>query len=131
DPAVGFDRCRLDTALLDRADRSGSDLRRGWTVTDVDLAAGLLTARTPDGELATIHATVIVGADGLRSMVARAARIDRPVRLGPRVGLTYHLADPDGPTGRDARMRILRDGYVGIAPVPGGRVNVGIVLGRS
>ena len=28
-------------------------------------------------------------------------------------------------------MRILRDGYVGIAPVPGGRVNVGIVLGRS
>ena len=28
-------------------------------------------------------------------------------------------------------MRILRDGYVGIAPVPGGRVNIGIVLGRS
>jgi flavin-dependent dehydrogenase len=28
-------------------------------------------------------------------------------------------------------MRLLRDGYVGIAPVPGGRVNVGIVLGAS
>ena len=28
-------------------------------------------------------------------------------------------------------MRVVRDGYVGIAPVPGGRVNVGIVLGRS
>ena len=28
-------------------------------------------------------------------------------------------------------MRVIRDGYVGIAPVPGGRVNVGIVLGRS
>jgi flavin-dependent dehydrogenase len=28
-------------------------------------------------------------------------------------------------------MRVLRDGYVGIAPVAGGRVNVGIVLGRS
>ena len=28
-------------------------------------------------------------------------------------------------------MRVLRDGYVGIAPVPRGRVNVGIVLGRS
>jgi len=26
---------------------------------------------------------------------------------------------------------VFRDGYVGIAPVPGGRVNVGIVLGRS
>src|SRR6187397_203580 len=28
-------------------------------------------------------------------------------------------------------MRILDGGYVGIAPVPGGRVNVGIVLGVS
>ncbi|HSK53489.1 MAG TPA: hypothetical protein VLA44_12085, partial [Clostridia bacterium] len=29
------------------------------------------------------------------------------------------------------RMRVFDDGYVGIAPVPGGRVNVGIVLGRG
>jgi predicted RNA-binding Zn ribbon-like protein len=28
-------------------------------------------------------------------------------------------------------MRVIRDGYLGLAPVPGGRVNVGIVLGRS
>jgi flavin-dependent dehydrogenase len=28
-------------------------------------------------------------------------------------------------------MRVFRDGYVGIAPVAGGRVNVGIVLGGS
>ncbi len=28
-------------------------------------------------------------------------------------------------------MRVLPDGYIGIAPVPGGRVNIGIVLGRS
>ncbi len=28
-------------------------------------------------------------------------------------------------------MRVIRDGYVGIAPVPGSRVNVGIVLGPS
>jgi flavin-dependent dehydrogenase len=28
-------------------------------------------------------------------------------------------------------MRILADGYVGIAPVPGGRVNIGIVLGPA
>jgi flavin-dependent dehydrogenase len=45
--------------------------------------------------------------------------------------LTYHLHDPDPGTERDARMRVLRDGYVGIAPVAGGRVNIGIVLGRS
>jgi flavin-dependent dehydrogenase len=132
DQAVGFDRCRLDTALLDLAERAGVEIRRGWAVIDVELDARRLVARGPDGEAHVLDADVVVGADGLRSVVARAARIDRPVRLAPRVGLTYHLADPGAGAGhRDARMRVLRDGYVGIAPVPGGRVNVGIVLGRS
>ena len=84
----------------------------------------------PDGPGA-LEADVIVGADGLRSVVARAAGVDRPARLAPRLGLTYHLADHGRPAARDARMRVVRDGYVGIAPVPGDRVNVGIVLGRS
>ena len=78
-----------------------------------------------------MRATVVVGADGPHSVVARAAGVARPVRLGPRIGLTYHLADTDPAGVRDARMRVLRDGYVGIAPVAGGRVNIGIVLGPS
>ena len=64
-------------------------------------------------------------------MIARAAGVARPVRLDPRIGLTYHLPDPEPAGCRDARMRVLRDGYVGVAPVAGGRVNIGIVLGRS
>ena len=55
----------------------------------------------------------------------------RPARLDPRIGLTYHLPDPAPDVPRDARMRLLHDGYVGIAPVAGGRINIGIVLGRS
>jgi flavin-dependent dehydrogenase len=131
EPAVGFDRSRLDPALLELAEAAGAEIRRGWTVTSADLRGGILEARGPEGRHATIAARVIVGADGPHSIVARAAGVARPARLDPRVGLTYHLPDPD-PTGcRDARMRLLRDGYVGIAPVAGGRVNVGIVLGRS
>jgi flavin-dependent dehydrogenase len=133
EPAVGFDRSGLDPVLLDLAARAGADVRRGWTVTEVDVAHGrpVIRGRRPDGIPVELAARVVVGADGLRSTVARAAGVARPTRLGPRVGLTYHLADPDGVACRDARMRILPDGYVGIAPVPGGRVNVGIVLGRS
>jgi flavin-dependent dehydrogenase len=130
-PAVGFDRSRLDPALVDLARASGADVRVGTTVVGVDLAAGSLTVRASDGTLDALRASVIVGADGLRSTIARAARVARPVRLGPRVGLTYHLQNPGCGTPRDARMRILDDGYVGIAPVPHGRVNVGIVLGES
>jgi flavin-dependent dehydrogenase len=45
--------------------------------------------------------------------------------------MTFHVADPSGSTPRDARMVLFDDGYAGLAPVPGARVNVGIVLGRS
>jgi flavin-dependent dehydrogenase len=100
-------------------------------VTGVDLAAGHLAARDPDGRSVAVRAPVIVGADGSHSVVARAARVARRARLDPRIGLTYHLPDSNPAGCRDARMRVLRDGYVGIAPVAGGRVNVGIVLGRS
>ena len=129
--AVGFDRSRLDPALLDLATAAGADVRRGWGVTAVDLEAGTLQVRNPEGGTSAMAASVIVGADGLHSIVARTAGVARPARLDQRVGLSYHLADTDPAACRDARMRILGDGYVGIAPVAGGRVNVGIVLGRS
>jgi flavin-dependent dehydrogenase len=130
-PAVGFDRSRLDPALLDLAAGAGAEIRRGWRVTAVDPGAGRLEVRGPDGAPTVLGAAVIVGADGPHSCVARAAGVARAARLDPRVGLTYHVVDRDPGGARDARMRVLCDGYIGIAPVAGGRVNIGIVLGRS
>jgi flavin-dependent dehydrogenase len=131
DPAVGFDRSTLDPMLLELARRAGAEVRRGWSVTAFDPNTAELDLQGPEGARGRIRAEVVVGADGLRSIVARAAGVARSVRLEPRIGLTYHLRDPDPAIARDARMRVLESGYVGIAPVPGGRVNVGIVLGRS
>jgi menaquinone-9 beta-reductase len=131
EPAVGFDRSALDPVLLDLAEQHGAQVRRGLTATEIDLAKRVLTVRDATGATRHVVASVIVGADGLRSIVARAAGVARPVRLAPRVGLSYHLEDRLGATTRDARMCVIRDGYAGIAPVPGGRINVGIVLGRS
>jgi len=134
-PAVGLDRAILDPMLLELASEAGADVRRGVTVTRVvPTAAGRpfeigLSGPAADGR--TELARVVVGADGIRSQVAQSLGVARPARFIARTALTYHLADPapDGP--RDARMRILQDGYVGVAPVPRGRVNVGIVLGRT
>ncbi len=127
-PAVSFDRAALDPSLLDLARQAGADVRLGVAVTGVE--RGRIVGRDTAGET-ELQARVIVGADGIRSTVARAFGVGRTPLLGDRVGLTFHVADP-GPTGpRDARMILFRDGYVGLAPVPGGRVNVGIVLGRS
>lgn len=133
DPAVGFDRSRLDPALLELARSAGVDVRVGASVTTVGLAPATVRARDATGEV-EFRADVVVGADGRRSMVAAAAGVGRRARLSPRLGLTFHLADPDDApdaSARDARIRVIRDGYIGLAPVPGGRVNIGIVLGRS
>ena len=134
DTAVGFDRSALDPALLAHASAVGVDVRCGVAVTDVELPDHRHGASVTmgDGE-PTIEARVVVGADGPRSIVAREAGMVRSPRLGGRVGLSWHVADePDDPV-KDARMVVLPGGaYCGIAPVPGGRVNIGIVLaGRS
>lgn len=130
-PAVGFDRSRLDPALEELARQAGATIRRGAEVRMVHLPGhGPATLELADGN---VTATVVVGADGARSVVARASGVSRPPRLPRRVGLTWHVRDPrvanDSPA--DARLVVIRDGYVGLAPVPGGRLNIGIVLGPS
>jgi flavin-dependent dehydrogenase len=127
DSAVGFDRGALDQLLLERARAAGADIRLGLKVDRVDVAGDHVRLATSDGPEVT--ARVVVGADGLRSVVARSVGVSRRAPLGPRAALTFHLADVE--RDRDARMITFPDGYVGIAPVPGDRVNVGIVLGRS
>jgi flavin-dependent dehydrogenase len=128
DSAVGFDRGALDHLLLERARAAGAQLRFGVKVDRVDLAGAQARLAT-SGDGSEVTARVVVGADGLHSVVARSAGVTRRAPLGPRAALTFHLADIE--RDRDARMITFDDGYIGIAPVPGDRVNVGIVLGRS
>ncbi len=120
--AVGLDRSRLDPHLLDLARRAGVDVRSGVAVRAVAGGTATLAAG------GAIQAQVVVGADGLRSVVARDRGVVRRPPLGNRPALTFHVADPDPGAVRDARMIVFEGGYVGLAPVPGGRVNVGIVL---
>ena len=120
--AVGLDRSRLDPHLLELARQAGVDVRTGVAVRTVRDGVASLAGG------GAIGARVVVGADGLRSVVARSAGVVRRPPLGDRPALTFHVADPDPGRVRDARMIVFDGGYVGLAPVAGGRVNVGIVL---
>jgi flavin-dependent dehydrogenase len=128
-PAVGFDRQALDLALLRMAEQAGVEVRRGTALTELELEPGRVRVRIREplgtGSLMT---RAVIGADGVRSTVARQMGVNRPPRLGKRVGLTFHVTDPRPAADRDARMVILDGAYCGLAPVPGNRVNVGIVL---
>lgn len=131
--ACGLDRVRLERALLDRAVDAGARVHEGFTVRDVQIGSG------NRGRLAVSSVTgpedwsadVIVGADGASARVARAARVDQSVTYLRRTGLTTHRPDPCAlPSGHamDARMVIGQGWYCGICPVPGDRVNVGLVM---
>ena len=122
--AVGFDRAALDPHLLDCARAAGADVRTGAQAAILDLDRPRLAIAGRE-----LRADVLVGADGIRSGVARAAGVVGTPWLPRRIGLTCHL--PETGTPGDARLVVLRDGYCGLAPVPGGRVNVGIVLGEG
>lgn len=70
-------RTILDEILVGAADRAGAEVRTGFNVTDLlvedDRVVGL-RGRSADGRLVTERASVVVGADGMRSLVAAAVR---------------------------------------------------------
>ena len=125
DAAVGLDRSALDPLLLEHARAAGAQIREGATVRRVE------PRRIELADGPSIEARVLVGADGIRSIVARSNRVARETLLGRRIGLTFHVEEPGPHAPRDARMIVFDGGYVGLAPIPGGRVNVGIVVGGS
>lgn len=68
-------RTVLDKVLVDAASEAGAEIREGFTVEEVifdaDRVAGI-RGHSRDGGTVTEYARVVVGADGLHSMVARA-----------------------------------------------------------
>ncbi|MGH9282566.1 MAG: NAD(P)/FAD-dependent oxidoreductase, partial [Acidimicrobiales bacterium] len=81
-------RTVLDQALVDGAAKAGAEVRQGFGVDEVTVEDGLVTGirgRTSGGSRVTERARVVVGADGLRSFVARSVRAEayneRPPQL--------------------------------------------------
>jgi flavin-dependent dehydrogenase len=132
-PAAGVDRVRLERVLLDRARAAGAAIHEGAVVRGVNWAGGtgrhelnVSERRVP----ARWTARLIIGADGPHSLVARAARVNGR-RTIARAGLTVHRASAGAnPQATPAAARLIfgPGWYLGATPVPGGRVNLGLVL---
>ena len=139
--ACGFDRVRLDRRLLDAARAAGARVRTGTVVRSVQLpmphgrAARIHVSSTTVGEeleAQTFSARLVVGADGPRSVVARDAGVHLGPSLLPRkAAITFHRNDPAAGadnTPMEGRFVFGQGWYVGVAPVPAGRVNLGLVV---
>jgi len=121
---LGVDRARLDAALLDRARGRGVRVLEGVHVLRVDAGGEAdhpgAWARTDRREHLVFRPRVLIGADGLRSVVARRlGLVARTPRLR-KTSITCHVAGAgierpgDGGVGR----LYLRTGLtVGVAPL--------------
>ena len=123
-------RTRFDTILRDAAEAAGVEVREGVKVEEVlydcGAVAGVVARDTGHGTRDSYRSHIVVGADGLRSVVAR--RLGPVHAIGPkRVAFTAHVADV-----RDVHelgeMHVGRPGYVGLGPIGNGVTTVALVV---
>lgn len=129
DHGLALRRSVLDMLLLDRARQLGARVVEGAAVTGLLIDRGRTTgvAVRCDGSTRELRGRLVVGADGLRTVVGRRLGLVRTGAWPRRVALVMHykgVADV-GPHGE---MHVFRDGYLGLADVGGGLTNVVIVI---
>jgi flavin-dependent dehydrogenase len=133
-------RRELDAILLRAATDAGAEFlprRRAFDLLRRDGRVVGVRARGPDGEVEDHPASFVVGADGLRS---RIARLLGGVRLGDRGRLVMvgrfarvtesrrRVVAPTGAGARVGEVRISRTGVLGYAPIGLNRCNLTLVV---
>jgi flavin-dependent dehydrogenase len=120
----------LDDILLSRARDAGARVVEGAKVTDLlSEASGRVCGvrMTVDDSSLEVRARVVVGADGLGSVVARRLKLTRRFRWPRRIALVTHYRGVRD-VGEHGEMHVAADGYVGIADVGGGLTTVAAVF---
>jgi flavin-dependent dehydrogenase len=119
----------LDHALVNAARAAGAELWERAAVEELlydgGAVAGVLV-RDGDGRRHAIRARLTVGADGLRSVVARRIGRRRHGRLR-RLAFVAHVAGV-ADMAESAELHVGSRGYVGLNRIGGGRTNVAVVV---
>ena len=133
--AFALPRTTFDQVLVEAAVSAGVELREAVAVEDLAREAGtvggVVVRESGSGKREAIRARVVIGADGLRSVVARRLGFRRS---GPprRIAYSAHVADVSGVTDLGEMHIGPRDrGYVGMGPIGHGETTVALVVPAS
>jgi flavin-dependent dehydrogenase len=126
--ALGVRRSVFDAALLEHAVAEGARLlhaRATRALVEDGRVTGVEVRH--EGVERRLRASLVVGADGLHSVVARSLALDLPPRWPHRLGLVarYGVGTPLGA----AEMHVGARAYCGLTPVDGGLVTASLVVG--
>ncbi|MFL5575903.1 MAG: NAD(P)/FAD-dependent oxidoreductase [Gemmatimonadaceae bacterium] len=132
DRGLALRRRVLDPILLDAARAAGARVEEGVRVTGLETEGARGRVRgvhavRGDGTARLHRAALVIGADGLRSLVARRLALARRSRWPRRIALVTHYRGVAG-LGEVGEMHVERDGYLGIAPLGDGVANVAVVV---
>ena len=129
DRGLAVRRTVLDAILLERALDAGARVVEGVRVTDVlrDGSGRVTGVKTSSADAGNLFADIVVGADGLRSVVGRRLGLIRSSRWPRRIALVTHYRNVRG-LHRFGEMHVDRDGYLGLADVGNGLTNVAVVV---
>ncbi|HKF76175.1 MAG TPA: NAD(P)/FAD-dependent oxidoreductase [Candidatus Dormibacteraeota bacterium] len=128
-PGRGVRRLRLDALLAERAAATpGVEVATGCAALGVEAGRRLVRVATERGEL---RARVVVGADGLRSPLARWLGWARPPGGAPRHALVGHVTTPAGPALEEIAVTLLGDVEVYAAPSGAGELLVAVLGARG
>jgi flavin-dependent dehydrogenase len=133
DRGLAIRRTVLDATLLDAARGAGVRVLEETSVRTLRCDAagrvcGVQAVSAGEGLLA-IDAPLVIGADGLRSVVGRRASLIRRGRWPRRIALVTHYVRVQGMTAfGEMHVGAGSEGYAGLAQVGGGVTNVAVVV---
>ncbi len=126
-------RRALDATLVDYAVKCGAELRQLVKVEGVTMRDGRasgVVCRDRGGLAQETEGRLVIGADGVHSVVVRSLGLSAPLRWPQNLGMVAHYS---GYNGLDdwGEMHVSSHGYAGLAPLSGGLLNVGLVMPMS
>ena len=133
DRGISVRREVLDAILVERARAAGASVVEGLRVTDITRRGrdqSPVVQTLAQGRKGDINARFVIGADGLRSIVAKRLGLAKSLRWPRRLALVTHYEGVAG-IGEHGEMHVERDGYVGIADVGNGLTTVALVVPAS
>ena len=122
-------RRELDLLLMNAALAAGARVDLGVTVREPlrDHDGNVIGVRVASDRHDTVmHAPLVIAADGRGSRLAAALRLSSFAKQPRRWAFGAYFTDVSGMTDR-GEMHIRPDGYIGVAPLPGGLTNVAVV----
>lgn len=125
---LALSRWRLDAALVAAARARGVEIEEGTAVEQLIYRHGAVGGAVlrRDGSRIHCRARLVIGADGLHSVVARS--LGGQVHRGPRrMALVAHMEGISG-VEETAQMHVGQREYVGINPLGEGLANVAMVV---